>query len=31
MTIVQSDTTFSVGDKVFIVLGTKPVIVPMSR
>lgn len=31
MTIVQTDTTFSVGDKVFIVLGTKPVIVPMSR
>lgn len=31
LTIVQTDATFVVGDKVFVVLGAKPVIVPASR
>ena len=31
MTIVQTDTAFNVGDKVFVILGSKPVIVPVSR
>lgn len=31
LSIVQRDATFSVGEKVFVVLGTKPLIVPMTR
>lgn len=31
LTIVQTDSTFAVGNKVFIVLGSKPVLVPLSQ
>lgn len=31
LTIVQTDASFRVGDNVFVVLGAKPVIVPMGR
>jgi outer membrane lipoprotein SlyB len=31
LTIVQTDSTFAVGNKVFVVLGSKPVIVPLNR